>query len=105
MWDSSNWMGTKVEMGQHFITYEFVSTQNSFTWYLTGVYAPFTKEEKLVCWEEISAVKKICGGSWVACGDFNTIRSMRERRGCNRITNVMADFTRRIEEMELHDLQ
>jgi len=76
MWDSRNWRGTQVEMGQHSITYEFVSTQNSFTWYLTGVYAPDSREEKLSCWEEISAVKELCGGPWVACGDFNTIRSM-----------------------------
>ncbi|KAF3652457.1 hypothetical protein FXO37_17500 [Capsicum annuum] len=62
-----------------------------------------TPEEKLICWEEISAIKEVCGGPWVACGDLNTIRSMGKRRGCNRITNVMTDFTRWIEEMELHD--
>lgn len=67
-------------MGQHFITYEFVLTQNSFTWYLTGVYALYTREEKLICWEKISAVKEICGGPWVACGDFNTIRSMKGKK-------------------------
>ncbi|KAG5595414.1 hypothetical protein H5410_036646 [Solanum commersonii] len=81
MWDSRNWRGTQVEMGQHSIIYEFVSTQNSFTWYLTGVYAPDSREEKLACSEEISAVKELCGGPWVACGDFNTIRSMGKEEG------------------------
>lgn len=39
----------------------------------------------------------------VTCGDFNTVRTMAERRGCSRITNVMADFSKWIDEMELHD--
>lgn len=39
----------------------------------------------------------------VTCGDFNTVRVMAERRRCNWITNVMSDFIKWIEEMELHD--
>jgi len=75
MWDSRIWRGTLVEAGQFSITYEFVSTQNLYTWYLTGVYAPHTRDEKLLCWEEIAAVRTICDGPWVTCGDFNTVKS------------------------------
>jgi len=105
MWDNRSWRGTLVEAGQFSITYEFVSTQNLYTWYLTGVYAPHTRDEKLLCWEEIAAVRTICDCPWVTCGDFNTVRVMAERRGCSRITNVMKDFSNWIEEMELHDPQ
>jgi len=49
MWDNRSWRGTLVEAGQFSITYEFVSTQNLYTWYLTGVYAPHTRDEKLLC--------------------------------------------------------
>jgi len=105
MWDNRIWRGTLVEAGQFSITYEFVSTQNLYTWYLTGVYAPHTRDEKLLCWEEIAAVRTICDGPWATCGDFNTVRVLAERRGCSRITNVMKDFSNWIEEMELHDPQ
>jgi len=74
MWDSRIWVGTMMEIGQHSITYKFVSVQNSFTWYLTGVYAPHTRGEKLECWEEIAAMKELCEGPWISCGDFNTVR-------------------------------
>ncbi|WMV51646.1 hypothetical protein MTR67_045031 [Solanum verrucosum] len=70
---------------------------------MDGVYAPHTRAEKLECWEEIAAVRELCGGPWVTCGDFNTVRTMAERRGCRRITNVMADFLSWIEDIELHD--
>lgn len=35
-----------MEGGQYF-TSKFVSVQNSFTWYLTGLYAPHTRGQKL----------------------------------------------------------
>ncbi|WMV48294.1 hypothetical protein MTR67_041679 [Solanum verrucosum] len=68
-----------------------------------SVYAPHTRTKKLECWDEIAAVRELSGGPWVTCGDFNTVRTMAERRGCRRITNVMTDFSRWIEDMELHD--
>ncbi|WMV13359.1 hypothetical protein MTR67_006744 [Solanum verrucosum] len=66
---------------------------------------PQSRNEKLECWEEVTVVKELCEGPWVTCGDFNTVRVMTERRGCNRITNVMKDFAKWIEDMELHDPQ
>lgn len=96
-------MGTKVEEGTYSITYKFESTHNYFSWYFIGVYAPHRRNEKLECWEEMAAMKELCGRLWVTGGDFNTVRHMVERRGCNRVTNVMNDFSRWIEELELHD--
>jgi len=88
-----------VEIGQYSITYRFDAVQSAFTWFLTGVYAPYIRIEKLDCWEEVAAVKEFREGPWVTCGDFNTFRVMAGRRGCNRITNVMTDFSNWIEEM------
>ena len=65
------WCGT-VEVVQYSITYEFVSTHNLYTWYLTGAYAPHTMNEKLICWEERTVVKSNCDSPWVICRDFNT---------------------------------
>ncbi|KAG5585521.1 hypothetical protein H5410_045955 [Solanum commersonii] len=103
IWNSRVWMGSYVEEGKYSITYKFEVVHDGFCWFLTGVYAPHTRAEKLECWEEIAAFRELCGGPWVTCGDFNTVRTMAERRGCRRITNVMADFSSWIEDMELHD--
>ncbi|KAG5599567.1 hypothetical protein H5410_030937 [Solanum commersonii] len=103
MWDSRVWKGSKVEEGNFSITYKFEALPDSFCWTFTGVYAPHTRKEKLECWEEMAAMKGLSKGPWVTGGDFNTVRHMLERRGCSRTTNIMADFSKWIEDLELHD--
>lgn len=93
IWDSRVWGGSLIEVSQYSVTYEFKSIQNSFTWYFIMVYAPHTRSEKLLCWEELAVVRQLYNGPWVTGGDFNTNRKMEERRGCNRITNVMSDLS------------
>lgn len=51
----------------------------------------------------LAAVRTLCEGPWITCGDFNTNRIMGERRGCNIISYIMSDFSWWIEKMELHD--
>ncbi|KAG5596280.1 hypothetical protein H5410_037512 [Solanum commersonii] len=70
MWDSRIWVGSSVEEGKFSITYKFEAVQDGFCWFLTGVYAPHTRTEKLECWEEIAAVRELSGGPWVTCGDL-----------------------------------
>ena len=72
MWDNNVWSRILVEITQHSITIKFFHSHNSFTWYLTGVYAPPIRSEKLLLWEEIAACSQLFEGSWVACGDSNT---------------------------------
>ncbi|KAG5607821.1 hypothetical protein H5410_029313 [Solanum commersonii] len=66
MWVYGNkWKGSLVKVGQFSITYKFEAMQDSFSWFLTGVYAPHIRSEKLECWEEVEAVKELCEGPWV----------------------------------------
>lgn len=44
------------------ITYRFDAVKSAFSWSLAGAYAPHTRSEKLVCWEEVATVKELCGG-------------------------------------------
>uniref|UniRef100_M1D672 Uncharacterized protein n=1 Tax=Solanum tuberosum TaxID=4113 RepID=M1D672_SOLTU len=103
MWDSRTWADTKVEEGNYSITYKFESIQNSFSWFFTGVYNPYSRSENLECWEEMAAMKELSEGPWVTSGDFNTVRHLEERRWCTRVTNIMTDFSKWIEDLELHD--
>ncbi|KAG5600196.1 hypothetical protein H5410_031566 [Solanum commersonii] len=100
--DSRVWSRTLVKTG-HYSTLKREFVQEFFSWFLIGVYAPRIRSEKLECWEEVAAFEELRGGPWIGCGDFNTIRYMDDRRGCIRITNVMSDCSRWIEDMELHD--
>lgn len=59
MWDCRVWTTSLVEIGQYSITYRFDVVQSAFSWSLTDVYASRTRSEKLVCWEEMAAVKEL----------------------------------------------
>ncbi|KAG5631749.1 hypothetical protein H5410_003466 [Solanum commersonii] len=82
---------------------ELASQIQSFSWFFTGVYGPHSRSEKLECWEEMAAMKELSEGPWITSGDFNTVRHMEERRGCTKVTNIMTDFSKWIEDLELHD--
>lgn len=52
---------------------------------------------------ELAAVRSLCEGPWVICGDFNITRYPSERANCSRITRAMAEFSEWINDMELID--
>ncbi|KAF3633981.1 putative peptidyl-prolyl cis-trans isomerase CYP20-2, chloroplastic-like [Capsicum annuum] len=91
MWDCRIWVGNVVATSQY-----FESVQSSFSWFLTGVYAPHIRSEKLQWWEEIAADR--------GCGSpISIVRSMVDSKGCSKITNVMTGFSNWIEDTKLHD--
>ncbi|KAG5596519.1 hypothetical protein H5410_037751 [Solanum commersonii] len=90
MWDSRVWMGSCVEEGKYSITYKFEIVHDGFVGFF------------LALWEEIAAIRELCGGPRVTWG-LQHCREQWRRRGSRRITNVMADFSSWIEDMELHD--
>ncbi|KAG5591096.1 hypothetical protein H5410_041610, partial [Solanum commersonii] len=71
--DSRNWAGEQMDIGNYSVSYRFDCVQYSFSWYLIGVYALHSRYEKNDCWEEIAAMRGICGGHWVTCGDFSRL--------------------------------
>ena len=70
----------------------------------TGVYGPFTKEDKESLGDEFGAIKGIWGEPWCVGGDFNIILSQGERSRQGRITLAMRRFAQVIDELELVDL-
>jgi len=51
----------------------------------------------------LGAMRSLCEGSWVVCGDFNVIRYPSERTNCSSINGAMSEFSDCIEEVELID--
>ena len=70
----------------------------------TGVYGPFTKDERECPWEEIGAIRGIWEEPWCVGGDFNIIFSQRERSRQGRITSAMRRFVQIIDDLGLVDL-
>ncbi|XP_020262542.1 uncharacterized protein LOC109838519 [Asparagus officinalis] len=54
---------------------------SNWTFTFTSVYAPIDREDKAVCWWELSRLRQIFEGPWVICGDFNATLSSEERNG------------------------
>ncbi|WMV37052.1 hypothetical protein MTR67_030437 [Solanum verrucosum] len=54
-------------------------------------------------WEELGAMRSLCEGPWVVCGDFNTTRFPSEKINCIRLSRAMIDLSSCINELELID--
>ncbi|WMV15422.1 hypothetical protein MTR67_008807 [Solanum verrucosum] len=96
------WSNRGVEFCQLLV---FTGKSLAFTWVLTGIYAPNSREERKEVWWEVGSARGLFNGSWAVCGDFNTVRFPSEKKNCSRITKSMTDLSDFIEAMSLLDLQ
>ncbi|RVX06963.1 Transposon TX1 uncharacterized 149 kDa protein [Vitis vinifera] len=80
------------------------NVEDGLVWMFTGVYGPFSKEEREWMWEEIGAIRGIWEDPWCIGGDFNVTLSMRERSNQGRLTSAMRRFAQVVDDLELIDL-
>ena len=78
-WDKRSLEIVDWEEGQYSISCRFKNVEDEVVWVFTGVYGPFTKEERDCLWEKIGAVRGIWDDPWCLGGDFNSILFQRER--------------------------
>ena len=69
------------EEGQFSISCRFRKVEDRAVWVFTGVYGPFTKNERDCLWDEIRAIRGLWEEHWCVGDDFNVILSQRERIG------------------------
>ncbi|RVW83846.1 putative ribonuclease H protein [Vitis vinifera] len=93
-----------VEEGQFSISCKFRTVENGAIWVFTGVYGPFTKEDRECLWEEFGAIRGLWGEPWCVGGDFNVILSQGERSRQGRISPAMRRFAQVMNDLELVDL-
>ncbi|RVW70583.1 putative ribonuclease H protein [Vitis vinifera] len=84
-WDRRTLDVLDVEVGQFSISCRVRNVEDGFCWMFTGVYGPFSREERECLWEELGA-----------------IRGERSRQG--RTTGAMRRFAQMVDEFELTDL-
>ena len=78
--------------------------EDGVVWVFTGVYGPFTKEERECLWEEFGAIRGIWENPWCLGGDFNITLFQRKRSRQGRITSTMWRFAQIIDKLGLVDL-
>ena len=70
----------------------------------TGVYGPFSREDKECLWEELGAIRGLWKEPWCIEGDFNTTLYQAERNRNGRIASAMRRFARVIDDLGLVDV-
>ena len=78
-WDKRTLEIMDWEEGQFSLSCRFKNVDNGMVWVFTGVYGPFTKEEREWLWEEIGAIRGLWEDPWCVGGDFNITLFQRER--------------------------
>ena len=104
-WDKRSLEILEWEEGQFSISCKFRNVENGVVWVFTGVYGPFTIEERECLWEEVGAIRGIWEEPSCLGGDFNINLSQSERRRQGRITSAMRRFAQVVDELGLVDLQ
>ena len=102
-WDKRTLEVLEMEVGHFSISCRLMNVEDGFVWIFTGVYGPFSREEREMLWEDLGAIRGFWDGSWCLGGDFNVILSQRERSQ-GRLTGAMRRFAQIVDELELLDL-
>jgi hypothetical protein len=102
-WDASAIEIAHISFDTYAITGE-VKTKDNNRWWLTTVYGPQSREDKLSFLTEFTERRSLCPGPWMVVGDFNTILFASEKNNENLDRFMMARFRRFVQELELKDL-
>ncbi|RVW46561.1 LINE-1 reverse transcriptase-like [Vitis vinifera] len=94
----------EMEVGQFSISCRLRNVEDGFVWIFTGVYGPFSREDREALWVELGAIRGIWSDPWCIGGDFNVILSQRERSSQGRISGAMRRFAQIVDDLELLDL-
>ena len=103
-WDKRTLEVLEMDVGHFSISCRLRNVEDGFVWIFTGVYGPFSREDKEALWEELGAIRGILNDPWCLGGDFNVTISQRERSSQGRISGAMRRFAQVLDELELLDL-
>jgi exonuclease III len=102
------WDSTAVRLGRNYldsysVNAEVVSLDN-MAWWLTVVYGPQSREEKLLFLGELTERRSLCPGPWLLIGDFNLILCASEKNNSNIERRLIASFREFVAHHELKEL-
>ena len=103
-WDKRTLEILEMEMGQFTISCRIRNAEDGKTWIFTGVYGPFSKDDRDTFWGELGAIRGIWDDPWCVGGDFNVTLNLGERSNQGRLTGAMRRFAQVTDELELLDI-
>ena len=103
-WDKRTLEILEMEMGQFSISCRLRNVEDGKAWIFTGVYGPFSKEDRETLWGELGAIRGIWDDPWCLGGDFNVTLSLEERSNQGRLTSAMRRFAQVVDDLELLDI-
>ncbi|RVX23130.1 Transposon TX1 uncharacterized 149 kDa protein [Vitis vinifera] len=103
-WDKRSLEILGVEEGQFSISCRFRNEGDGAIWVFTGVYGPFSREDREGLWEELGAIRGLWEEPWCLGGDFNITLYIDDRNRTGRITSAMRRFAQIIDELGLVDI-
>ena len=103
-WDKRSLEVMETEVGKFSVSCRIRNVEDGMTWIFTGVYGPFSKEDKDCLWEELGVIRGLWEDPWCLGGDFNVILSQRERSRQGRLSGAMRSFAQTVDDLELIDL-
>ncbi|RVX05174.1 hypothetical protein CK203_020059 [Vitis vinifera] len=72
-WDKRSLEVMETEVGRFSVSCRFRNVEDGMSWIFTGVYGPFSKEDRDCLWEELGAIRGLWEDPWCLGGDFNVI--------------------------------
>jgi mannosylglycoprotein endo-beta-mannosidase len=102
-WDSSVLKLTRVSFDSFWVN-ALVTGVDNVSWWITVVYGPQSREDKIQFLRELTERRALCPGPWLLIGDFNMILRASEKNNDNLDRFMMARFRDFVGQLELRDL-
>jgi hypothetical protein len=92
-----------------FMTYTLTTkistpTGNVTPWWMTAVYKPQDKADKVAFLQEIRDVHADCAGPWMICGDFNLIYRDEDKNNGHVNRHMMGRFRQVLNDLVLKEV-
>ena len=93
MWDRRVFEKIDLVVGSFSVLVLLKGVSDGFEWIRSGVYGLTNGSLRDAMWAELDSVRSRWEGAWCLFGDFNVIRYLAERLGCNSFSLAMFKFS------------
>ena len=92
-WDNNLCSKLDTHLEKNSLSLKFTNHSDSFEWWLSGVYGPYSPTLKANFLDELCHLQLVMGRNWVIGGDFNIIRFTHEYSNRSFVSPIMVNFS------------
>ncbi|XP_057730269.1 uncharacterized protein LOC130945576 [Arachis stenosperma] len=104
MWDEMVFKMDNCYKGDRCLCVKDVLVKNNLCCAFCLVYGAHAREEKLLVWEELSFLSRLCQAPLCYLGDFNEVTQVEDRKGATALLLYATEFKSWIQDIELVNL-